>query len=55
MVKAHYPTVILHCPRFDYTPGRGKIVPRNYYTPGRGKIVLRNVMYDYLRNGLQRF
>ena len=24
----------------DYTPGRGKIVPRNY-TPGRGKIVPR--------------
>ena len=30
----------------DYTPGRGKIVPRNVnnYTPGRGKIVPRNVI-----------
>ena len=42
----------------NYTPGRGKIVPRNvtllvgencsanaiYYTPGRGKIVPRNVI-----------
>ena len=26
----------------NYTPGRGKIVPRNY-TPGIEKIVLRNV------------
>jgi len=29
----------------NYTPGRGKIVPRNInYTPGRGKIVPRNVI-----------
>ena len=29
----------------NYTPGKGKIVPRNVnnYTPGRGKIVPRNV------------
>ena len=32
---------VLH---LDYTPGRGKIVPRNYYTPGRGKIVPRNAI-----------
>jgi len=32
----------------NFTPGRGKIVPRNvinYYTPGRGKIVPRNINY----------
>ena len=33
----------IYIPLGNYTPGRGKIVPRNY-TPGRGKIVPRNVM-----------
>jgi len=36
----------MHIQSSNYTPGRGKIVPRNVinYTPGRGKIVPRNIM-----------
>ena len=34
--------ICVYCHNCDYTPGRGKIVPRNY-TPGRGKIVPRNL------------